>query len=234
MARNHSRAVTSRRNQGTRKVNKVILYCEGRNTEPSYFELFKKNNCKVVPVVVSGHGIGSCVEFVEEANKKYNCLSKVQRNKYGQKWLVYDCDGHEDFAVSIKIARKYGFRVAFSNMCIEYWFVLHFYDMDGQPIPMKGFSHSQAQIDLVNKAIELYNKKASVKVKLYDSESKAVEEDFFELMMAFHPETHNQRLVDAYNRAKAIHETKKVQGAEFTESVTTMYELIKELGVIKE
>lgn len=234
MVRNHLKAVTSRKNQGTRKVNKVILYCEGRNTEPSYFELFKKNNCKVVPVVVPGHGIGSCVEFVEEANKKYNCLSKVQRNKYSQKWLVYDCDGHEDFAVSIKIARKYGFRVAFSNMCIEYWFVLHFYDMDGQPIPMKGFSHSQAQIDLVNKAIELYNKKASVKVKLYDSESKAVEEDFFELMMAFHPETHNQRLVDAYNRAKAIHETKKVQGAEFTESVTMMYELIKELGVIKE
>ena len=234
MVRNHLKAVTSRKNQGTRKVNKVILYCEGRNTEPSYFELFKKNNCKVVPVVVPGHGIGSCVEFVEEANKKYNCLPKVQRNKYSQKWLVYDCDGHEDFAVSIKIARKYGFRVAFSNMCIEYWFVLHFYDMDGQPIPMKGFSHSQAQIDLVNKAIELYNKKASVKVKLYDSESKAVEEDFFELMMAFHPETHNQRLVDAYNRAKAIHETKKVQGAEFTESVTTMYELIKELGVIKE
>lgn len=234
MVRNHLKAVTSRKNQGTRKVNKVILYCEGRNTEPSYFELFKKNNCKVVPMVVPGHGIGSCVEFVEEANKKYNCLSKVQRNKYSQKWLVYDCDGHEDFAVSIKIARKYGFRVAFSNMCIEYWFVLHFYDMDGQPIPMKGFSHSQAQIDLVNKAIELYNKKASVKVKLYDSESKAVEEDFFELMMAFHPETHNQRLVDAYNRAKAIHETKKVQGAEFTESVTTMYELIKELGVIKE
>lgn len=234
MVRNHLKAVTSRKNQGTRKVNKVILYCEGRNTEPSYFELFKKNNCKVVPVVVPGHGIGSCVKFVEEANKKYNCLSKVQRNKYSQKWLVYDCDGHEDFAVSIKIARKYGFRVAFSNMCIEYWFVLHFYDMDGQPIPMKGFSHSQAQIDLVNKAIELYNKKASVKVKLYDSESKTVEEDFFELMMAFHPETHNQRLVDAYNRAKAIHETKKVQGAEFTESVTTMYELIKELGVIKE
>ena len=121
MGRNHYRVVTSRRNQGTRIVNKVILYCEGRNTEPSYFELLKKNNCKVVP----GHGIGSCVEFVEEANKKYNCLSRTQRKKYSQKWLVYDYDGHEDFAASIKIARQYGFRVAFSNMCIEYWFVLH-------------------------------------------------------------------------------------------------------------
>jgi hypothetical protein len=53
-------------------------------------------------------------------------------------------------------------------------------------------------------------------------------------MMAIHPETHNQRLVDAYNRAKAIHEAKKSIGAEFTESVTTIYELMKELGVIKE
>ena len=122
----------------------------------------------------------------------------------------------------------------FSNMCIEYWFVLHFYNLDGQQIPMKNDSHSQAQIDLVNRAIELYNKNAPVKVKPYDNESKTVEEDFFDLMMAIHPETHNQRLVDAYNRAKTIHETKRNQGAEFAESVTTMYELMKELGVVRE
>lgn len=66
-------------------VNKVILYCEGRNTEPSFFELLKKNNCKVVPVIVPGHGIGSCIEFVEEANEKINCLPRTQRDKYRQK-----------------------------------------------------------------------------------------------------------------------------------------------------
>ena len=232
MARNHSKTVTLRRNQATRKVNKVILYCEGRNTEPSYFDLLKRNNCKIVPVVVPGHGIGSCVDFVEEANKKYNCLPKTQRDKYSQKWLVYDCDGHCDFAESIQKARGYGFRVAFSNMCIEYWFVLHFYDMDGQSIPMKGNSHSQAQIDLVNKAISLYNRNAPVKVELYDCGSKVVKEDFFDLMMAINPTTNNQRLVDACNRAKEIHNKKKNQGCEFTESVTTLYELMKELGVV--
>ena len=234
MGRNHSKVVTSRRNQGTKKVNKVILYCEGRNTEPSYFELLKKNNCKVVPVIVRGHGIGLCRDFVEEANKKYNCLSKAQRSKYSQKWLVYDCDGHEDFADSVKYARECGFRVAFSNMCIEYWFALHFFDLDGQPISMKGDSHSQEQIDLLNRAIELYNKKALVKVKPYDCESKKVEEDFFDLMMSINPETHRPRSVDAYYRAKMIHETKKDQGAEFMESVTTIYELMKELGVVTE
>lgn len=234
MGRNHSKAVTSRRSPGTRKMNKIILFSEGRNTEPSYFELLKKNNCKVVPVIVRGHGIGSCRDFVEEANKKYNCLSKVQRSKYSQKWLVYDCDGHEDFADSVRFARECGFRVAFSNMCIEYWFALHFFALEGQPIPMKGDSHSQAQSDLVNRAIELYNKKAPVKVKLYDCESKKVEEDFFDLLMSINPETHRPRPVDAYHRAKTIHETKKAQGAEFMESVTTMYELMKELGVVTE
>lgn len=232
MGRNHSRGVTTRINQGKKKITKLILYCEGRNTEPSYLELLKRNNCKVVPVVVPGHGIGSCMEFVEEANKKYNCLSKSQRGKYSQKWLMFDCDGHEDFAASIKKAKEYDFKVAFSNMCIEYWFVLHFYDLDGQPIPMKGGSHSRAHIDLINRAIELYNRKAPVKVKSYDIEGKTVEEDFFDLMMAIHPETHNSRLVDAYNRAKAIHEMKKAQGAEFVESVTTVYELMKELGMV--
>lgn len=234
MGRNHSKAVTSRRSSGTRKVNKVILFCEGRNTEPSYFELLKNSNCKVVPVVVRGHGIGSCRDFVEEAKKKYKCLSRAQRSKYSQKWLVYDCDGHEDFADSVKYARESGFRVAFSNMCIEYWFALHFYDLDGQPIPMKGDSHSQAQIDLINRAIELYNKKAPVKVKPYDCEGKNVEEDFFDLLMSINPETHQPRPVDAYYRAKKIHEMKKAQGAEFMESVTTMYELMKELGVVIE
>ena len=86
----------------------------------------------------------------------------------------------------------------------------------------------------VNKAIELYNKKALVKVKPYDSQSKTVGEDFFDLMMAIHPETHHSRIEDAYYRAKTIHETKKAQGAEFKESVTTMYELMKELGVVRE
>ena len=234
MGRNHSKATTSRRNKGTKTVQRIILYCEGRNTEPSYFELLRRSNCKVVPVIVPGHGIGSCMEFVEEVNKKYNSLDKAQREKYSQKWLVYDCDGHEDFAESVKRARAYGFRVAFSNMCIEYWFALHFYPLDGSAIPMRGDSHSQAQIDMINRAIELYNKTAQVKVQPYDIGSKRVEEDFFDLMLAIHPQTHRKRLLDAYQRAKTIHKCKKVQGAETRESVTTLYELMKELRVVVE
>ena len=234
MARNHAKAVTTRRSQGTRQMSRFILFVEGRNTEPGYFELLRRSNCKVIPVVVPGKGIGSCTEFVREASKRYGSLPKQVRDKYSQRWLVYDCDGHDDFTQSIRMARESGFRVAFSNMCIEYWFALHFHELDGSPIPMKGDSHSQAQIDLINRAIELYNRKAVVKVAPYDSGSKAVTEDFFDLLMAISPETHRPRVVDAYVRARNIHEVKKAQGAETRESVTTMYELMHELGVVTE
>ena len=235
MARDHAYSDIRRKNTNSKTPKKFILYVEGRNTEKSYFDLLKRNNCKVMPVTKPGKGIGSCVEFVTETDKKFNSLPQNKRSKYLQKWIVFDYDGHEDFADAIKLARKRGFQVAFSSMCIEYWFVLHFYNHNGDPIPLRNDSHSQAQIDMINLFIKNHNKESKgMTVKLYDEGSKMVEEDFFDLMMEIDPGTHHSRIIDAYFRAKSIHSDKKGKGAEFNESVTTMYELMKELGVISE
>ena len=233
MARNHKHSAIQRKNQNTKKAQKILLYVEGRNTEPSYFDLLKRSNCTQIPVTVRGHGIGACVDFVNEAAGKYNSLSAKDKAKYKQKWLVFDNDGHEDFAEGIRLARNQGFRVAFSNMCIEYWFMLHFNNHDGSAIPLKGDSHSKAQIDEINKFIKRYNRSNNADVKLYDEESKKVEEDFFDLMLAIDATTHHHRIVDACQRANEIHQTKKGNGAEFSESVTTMYELLEELGTVQ-
>ncbi len=233
MARDHSHSNIQRKNQNTKKPQKILLYVEGRNTEPSYFDLLKRSNCTQIPVPVRGRGIGACVDFVNEAMGKYNSLPAKGKAKYKQKWLVFDNDGHDDFAEGVKLARQNGFRVAFSNMCIEYWFMLHFYNHDGTAIPLKGNSHSKAQIEEINKFIERYNKKNNANIKSYDEESKQVEEDFFDLMLAIDPTTHHHRIVDACQRAKTIHQVKRRDGAEFQESVTTMYELMEELGTVK-
>ena len=233
MARDHSHSNILRKNQNTKKPQKILLYVEGRNTEPSYFDLLKRSNCTQIPVPVRGRGIGACVDFVNEAMGKYNSLPAKGKAKYKQKWLVFDNDGHDDFAEGVKLARQNGFRVAFSNMCIEYWFMLHFYNHDGTAIPLKGNSHSKAQIEEINKFIERYNKKNNANIKSYDEESKQVEEDFFDLMLAIDPTTHHHRIVDACQRAKTIHQVKRRDGAEFQESVTTMYELMEELGTVK-
>lgn len=147
--------------------------------------------------------------------------------------MLFDFDGHQDFWDAIKLARKNDFKVAFSNMCIEYWFVLHFEDHDGKPISMKKDSHSKAQIDMINKHISRYNRKNNESIKLYDEDSKEIEDDFFDLLMAEDDVTHNRRIVDAYERAKAIHEDKLAQGAEYRESVTAVYKLMEELGTIQ-
>lgn len=234
MMRDHKRPYEGRKATVAKSHKKIIIYVEGRNTEYSYCELLKRQNCSLIPVVKRGHGIGSCVEFVEESNKKYNSLSSTEKAKYQQKWLMYDCDGHDDFCDSIALAKQCGFRVVFSNMCIEYWFVLHFNSHDGSSIPMKANSHSQAHIDMINGFIRQYNRKTDFPLKEYNGSTKKVEEDFFELMLAKDPINNQRRILNAYSRAKEIHLKKKRNGAEFKESVTTMYEFLREIGVVQE
>lgn len=232
---NHSkRSFNNRRpERSVKAVRRVILFVEGENTEKSYFDLLKKTCCKIIPVTKRGHGISSCVDFVNESEKAWCSMPKKEREKYEQRWLVFDADGHEDFDPGVKLARKKGFEVAFSNMCIEYWFMLHFYNHDGSVIPLRGDSHSAAQIKYINDFITSYNKKAGSPIPIYDSGSKMVEEDFFDLMLAIDQVTHKSRVVSAYERAKAIHESKIRNGCETSESVTTIYTLLEQLGVIE-
>lgn len=217
----------------TKPSRQFILYVEGRNTEKSYLDLLKKANCRVIPVTKRGHGISKCVDFVNDSDKAWKSLPKEEKKKFDKRWLVFDADGRDDFDAGIKLARKKKFGVAFSNMCIEYWFMLHFYNHDGSEIPLIGDSHSAAQIKKINDFIKKYNKKAESPVAEYDAGSKKVEEDFFDLMMAIDPVSNKSRVVSAFERAKIIHENKIAIGAEFHESVTTIYELLLELGVIE-
>lgn len=90
MARDHSQASRGRKGKGSIIPKKILLFVEGRNTEPSYFELLKRSNYKLIPVVKPGSGIGSCVGFVEEADKKFGSLPKAIKEKYSQRWVVLD------------------------------------------------------------------------------------------------------------------------------------------------
>lgn len=233
MARDHSKYSLDYKRKMSRKSSQFIIYVEGRNTEASYLKLLKQSSCTIVPIVVKGNGIGSCVDFVETCNAKFNCLPPNKRLQYAEKWLMFDYDGHEDFRDAIKLARERGFNVAFSSMCIEYWFLLHFENHDGLPIPLIEDSHSMAQIKSINRHINKLNKSLKTPVAMYDSNSKCVKEDFYDLMLAVNEDTGNRRIVDAVIRAKNIYDRKRADGAETQESVTTIYQLLIALGAIK-
>ena len=87
--------------------------------------------------------------------------------------------------------------------------------------------------EAIPKYIGQYNKKNKGSINLYDINSKEIEDDFFDLLMAEDDITHNRRIIDAYLRAKVIHENKLAVGAECQESVTTVYKLMEELGTIQ-
>ena len=103
-----------------------LIVCEGKNTEPYYFESFP---VPTKTVLIEG-GRGSKTALVNYA------LSIRNLEKYAGReiWCVFDFDikpdeaatQPEDFNKAIVIAETNGMKVAWSNDAFELWFVLHY------------------------------------------------------------------------------------------------------------
>jgi len=125
----------SRRIEHIEQKNRIYIFSEGEKTEPNYFGGFKKlieddpiykDMIEIVPCETN-------TVKVLEAARQYVKDKGIQR---GEIWCVYDKD---DFpadafnAVVGKIERinhknddSLRYYAAWSNQCIEYWFILHF------------------------------------------------------------------------------------------------------------
>lgn len=126
------------RNIETRQLLKkhYYIFCEGKKTEPNYFTSMKdrieanamyKN---AVTIKIKGVGEGT-LKIIDQA-ETYVAQNSITNAEI---WLVYDKDefSAEDFNyVAVKANRLNDnekgneYRVAWSNQCIEYWFILHF------------------------------------------------------------------------------------------------------------
>ena len=108
----------SSRKVNTREIKqKFLIVCEGEKTEPNYFRSFR-----VPKVVIEIQGLGyNPSKLVQEAN------DLKSQDDYDQVWCVFDRDDwtKEDFNNAISSAKKYGFKVAYSNEAFELWYVLH-------------------------------------------------------------------------------------------------------------
>lgn len=115
---------------------KFYIFCEGTKTEPNYFEGIKRRiekkgiykNSIFIDVQGVGEGTLKIIEYAERYVKGHKISD-------AEIWIVYDKDDFkdEDFnAVAVKaeilnnVSDTVKYNVAWSNQCIEYWFVLHF------------------------------------------------------------------------------------------------------------
>jgi len=112
------------RRTNTRNLRRILIVCEGEETEPNYFRKFKENP----DVYVDVHGIGYNTEsLVQKAiglqNKAYQ-----KKEPYSEVWCVFDKDdfSNEQFHGAIALAEKNKIECAYSIEAFELWYMLHF------------------------------------------------------------------------------------------------------------
>ena len=116
-----------KRVKDTRELGKkIVIFCEGRKSEPNYFQGLKQTlrvhkNRLIVEIVDCEYT--SCVELVSEANKKKRSNQYTKEDEF---WVVVDKDGYTQHAKCFDIARGKGVKIAFSAIAFEFWILLHF------------------------------------------------------------------------------------------------------------
>jgi len=193
---------------------RMLIVCEGKNTEPSYFRQFRLSSATI-----------------EAIGEGFNTLSLVKRaieisgkNRYDKKWVVFDRDPKpdnpsqaSDFNEAIKLAKKNGFEVAYSNQAFEYWIILHFNDHQGGPMDRRQYGQK------INEWLAIYNTS-------YDCEhSKTITDEIFELLDGIDEHTRKERKRLAIIRAKRNYKLFDHKNPAVEESSTTVYKLVEEL-----
>lgn len=192
---------------GTRPLQKkMLIVCEGKNTEVDYFDKFHIPGITIVPV---GTGLSTSKLVREVESIKALQLKRKKLKKFDEVWVVFDKDDNKDFEDAIRLALSLKYKVAYTNQAFEYWFVLHFIDHQGNAMPRTDYAEQ------INKHLKQHGAE-------YDPKSKHVSDEMFDVLLAF--------LQDAYDRATRILESKKKLHKEFEESVTTVQTLIRSIN----
>ena len=112
---------------------RFILYCEGRKTEPAYFQAIQRTCSSALISVEPRGGIGVPMTIAKAAvayAKSEGLALRSRRRKdsfekQDQVWAVFDRDDHPEFEQAVLMCERAGVRVARSNPCFELWLILH-------------------------------------------------------------------------------------------------------------
>ncbi|SDP81968.1 RloB-like protein [Pseudomonas congelans] len=118
----------------------IYIVCEGKNTEPKYFEdcadYYGNGLVKVKPL----RGAGVPMTIVQTAKELKEELIAARSGKKAKNsfdhcfrvWAVFDKDEHPEIDRALAIALESKIDVGFSNPCFELWPLLHLTAYGGQ------------------------------------------------------------------------------------------------------
>lgn len=110
----------------------LLIFSEGKNTEPQYLEGFAAahGNSLVKLKIVAAAGVPMTIVNSATEAKLGFFRSKDSFTRYDQIWAVFDRDAHDNVEQAISTAKARGIKVAFSNPCFEVWLLLHHTEYD--------------------------------------------------------------------------------------------------------
>lgn len=180
-------------------LNKILIVCEGRNTEPSYFSKFKIRSLTIIPI---NH----------KTNPDKIIARAIMESGYTTKWCVFDKDSTSDhnFNKAIQQAISKGINVAYSNQAFEYWLILHLIDDQGGKLDRGDY------VKIINRELQKIN--SNVK---YDPVKKIVSDEFFQIL--------EEREKKAIKRAARNFNMHKFLTPAKAESSTKVFSLVEDL-----
>jgi hypothetical protein len=123
----------SRRPSAREKRLSLRVFTEGEKTEPIYVTYWHRLHRERVVVSISEfHGTPRSLVEAAVAEQKEHARAARRRggDPFDQYWCVFDVDAHPRLAEALDLATRHNIEIAYSNPCIELWFVLHFRDQN--------------------------------------------------------------------------------------------------------
>lgn len=113
---------------GLRINKRILILCEGA-TEYIYAKSLQmelpRNLQRSIAIEIFYQTQNDPKSLVQEARRKTKVAVK-ERNSYDMVWLFFDNDNWPQLVEALDMAEKDGFRIAYTSICIEHWFILHF------------------------------------------------------------------------------------------------------------
>ncbi len=107
---------------------RVLIVCEGKKTEPNYFQSFHMMQHGGIVFEIETEGKGENTKQVVQKAINLRDYAESIDKPFDSVWAVFDRDSFSDekFNTAIQMAEQRGINTAWSNEAFELWYVLHF------------------------------------------------------------------------------------------------------------
>lgn len=187
---------------------KIIIFTEGKNTEPHYFACLVRSfeGALIELEIIEAAGVPKTI--ADKAVERLRTLRRAHRKSSFEDrdvvWAVFDRDSHPLFTEAVAQCQKNGVGTAISDPCFELWLLLHLREYDAPD------DRHKLQKLLAAERPE-YDPNAGKKVRCSD------------LVHA---------VVEAEARAERQLARRMEEGGKFVRPYTTVYELTRQIRAV--